>query len=232
MHTVLLVLILILASYIIYLHVKLVRKNLIIEGIIKKISGIEKQLSVDEIRKVISDIHNFNGKALMIDDKLFDEEVSGFIMTGLNESATFIHYTMSEDVAAAILKEGFRFVESFYKTALRVNNDKLDLMIKHNSKKLYGDFIVVISISNEIISFYSGELDKEGINSYKFENILTLEEPLRNENSDITYTLAPQFIKGYLNYRTGIIHANPDFNPAFISPVFSENIKNIKSKSF
>lgn len=228
MHTILLLLILVLAGYIILLHVRLVRKDLIIENIIKKISGIEKDLSVDEIRKVINELHSFQGRTIIFDDKLFDDDVLSFIFSDIKNSNTFIHYTMDEDVASRIMNEGFRFVESFYKTALPVTGDKLDLMIKHNSKKYYGDFIIVISIGDEIVKHYSEELDKEGIKDLSLENVLTESSPVKNENSDNVYILSSHFIRGYVNYRTGTIHQNPLFNPSFSSPVFETNIKLLK----
>jgi hypothetical protein len=135
---------------------------------------------------------------------------------------------MDEQVALNILSEGFKFVDSFYKTALPVSNDRLDLLIKHNNKKFYGDYIIVICIANEIVRLYSDEIEMAGIKNYSFENILTESPPFKNENAEITYLLPSQYIKGYINYRTGEIITNPVFNPLFSSPGFSQNINRIK----
>jgi hypothetical protein len=126
------------------------------------------------------------------------------------------------------MNEGFRFVESFHKTALHISNDKLDLMIKHNNKKYYGDYVIVICISNEIVRYYSTELERSGIIDYSFENVLTEDLPEKNENSDNVFLLSAHFIKGYVNYRTGEIVQNPSFNPGYSSPGFSNNISKLK----
>jgi hypothetical protein len=228
MQTVLLVLILVLAAYVIFLHVQLVRKNIIIESIVKKVSGIEKEFSVQEIKKFLNELHNFNLRSFLLEDKLFDENIFDFIFASLKDSRIYIHYTMDEDIAAKIMNEGFRFVESFYKTALQVSNDKLDLMIKHNNKKYYGDYIIIICISNEIVSLYSQELERSGIRNYSLENVLTENPPEKNENSDNVFLLSAHFIKGYVNYRTGNIVQNPSFNPGFSSQGFRDNINKLR----
>jgi hypothetical protein len=228
MHTVLLILILILAGYIIFLHVQLVRKNLLIESIIKKISGIEKDLSVTEIRKFINELHNFNYRSFLFNDKFFEDSILDFIFSTLNDANTYIHYTLEEDIARKIMTEGFRFVESFHKTALAVSNDKLDLLIKHNNKKYYGDYVIIICIANEIVSHFSSELERLGIVNYSFENVLTENPPQKNENSDNVFILSAHYIKGYVNYRTGEIVRNPSFDPGFSSSGFSSNISRLK----
>jgi hypothetical protein len=226
--TVLLIIIILLAAYIIYLQVQLVRKNILIESIARKVSGIEREWKPDEIKKFINELHNYRFSTNLIDDKLFDEKVVNFVIDGKKDKKTYIHYTINEQVALSILGEGFKFVDSFYKTALNVSDDKLNLLIKHNNKKYYGDYIVVICIANEIVWSYSAELENADIKNYSFENILTEAPPYRNENSEMTYILPCQYIKGYVNYRTGEVISNPVFNPGFNSPGFKENIKRLK----
>jgi len=227
-HTILLVVIILLSGYIIYLHLQLVRKNLLIESIARKVSGLERSLKPDELKKFISELHNFNIRTSIIDDKLFEDKLLNFILDNEANKRTYIHYTMDEQVALNILSEGFKFVDSFYKTALPVSNDRLDLLIKHNNKKFYGDYIIVICIANEIVRLYSDEIEMAGIKNYSFENILTESPPFKNENAEITYLLPSQYIKGYINYRTGEVITNPVYNPSFSSPGFSQNINRIK----
>jgi hypothetical protein len=228
MNYILLIFIVLLAAYIIFLHVQLVRKNFLIESIVRKISGIENELSGNEINRFIKELHNFNVRTLLLDDKLFEENVLDFVFSTVKDSRTYIHYTMDEEIAGKIMNEGFRFVESFYKTALPISNDKLDLMIKHNNKKYYGDFIIVICISDDIVRHYSAELENSGIKEYSFENVITEYQPEKNENSDNVYLLSAHFIKGYINYRSGKIVVNPSFNPGFLSPEFSSNIARLR----
>lgn len=230
--TILLIVITLMAGYIIYLHIQLVRKNILIESIARKVSGSERTLKPDELKKFINELHNFNIRTSLIDDKLFEDKLMNFIFD--NEAAdkrTYVHYTMDEQIALNILGEGFKFVDSFYKTAIPVSNDRLDLLIKHNNKKFYGDYIIVICIAYDIVRKYSDEIENAGIKNYSFENILTEAPPTRNENSEMLYLLPSQYIKGYINYRTGEVITNPVFNPAFSSPSFTQNIKWIKTAS-
>jgi hypothetical protein len=226
--TILLLVIVLLAVYIVFLQIQLARKNVLIESIARKVSGIERALKPDELKNFINELHNLKNSTSHDDDKLFEDKLLNFITENESNKRTYIHYTMDEHVALRILGEGFQFADSFYKTAISVSNDKLDLLIKHNNKKYYGDYIIVISISNEIVRHYSDTLVNEGITNYSFENILTETPPFRNENSEMIYLLPAQYIKGYINYRTGEVVSNPAFNPAFSSPGFIDNIKRLK----
>jgi len=87
----------------------------------------------------------------------------------------------------------------------------------------------VIGISNDVANFYAYELGKAGMSNYSFENILTETPPAKNENSDLVYQLSPQFIKGYVNHRTGVIVKNPVYDPLYNSPNFLKNIALLKS---
>jgi hypothetical protein len=229
MQTVLLLVICFLAAYIIFLQIQLVKKNILIESIARKVSGIERALKPEELKRFVSELHNFNLRTSISDDRLFEDKVLDFIIGNEAKGKTYIHYTMDEQVSLNILAEGFRFADSFHKTALSVSNDRLDLLIKHNNKKYYGDYIIVICIANEIVRVYTEELAMAGIKNFSFENILTETPPFRNENSEIIYLLPSQYIKGYINYRSGEVITNPVFNPAFSSPNFIENIKRIKT---
>jgi hypothetical protein len=224
-----LVVICLLAAYIIFLQIQLVRKNILIESIARKVSGIERALKPEELKRFVSELHNFNIRTSLSDDRLFEDKILDFIIGNKADRKTYIHYTMDEQISLSILAEGFRFVDSFYKTAVPVSNDRLDLLIKHNNKKYYGDYIIVICIANEIVRQYTDELAMAGIKNYSFENILTETPPFRNENSEMIYLLPSQYIKGYINYRSGEVITNPVFNPAFSAPNFIENINRIKT---
>ena len=64
---------------------------------------------------------------------------------------------------------------------------------------------------------------------FRSENILTEKPPVKNENSDQVFILPTQFIKGVVNFRTGEILRNENFNPGFVSPGFSKNIEMLVS---
>ena len=136
---------------------------------------------------------------------------------------------MDQSDARKIISEGFKFSESFYKTALAITSDRLDLLVKHNDKKYYGDYIVVICIATEIVRHYNDLLAKAGIKNLSIENILTDQGPVKNENADFVYLLPVQYVKGYLNHKTGEILNNHIFNPRYNSVQFESNILRIKN---
>jgi hypothetical protein len=229
--TILIVLIIIiigLFGYVIYLHNQLSKRNIFIETTVRKLSGIEKNRSLDEMMSFLQEIQELSRYSSFLTDKLLDESTLKFIIDNGKNTRSYIHYTKDEPDARSILQKGFQFADSFYKTALPVTKDKLDLKMKHNSRKLFGEYIIVICISNDVANFYSAEIEKAGIVNYSFENILTENLPVKNDNSDLVYQLSMQFIKGYVNHRTGIIVKNPDFDPLYDSPNFMRNIEMLK----
>jgi hypothetical protein len=223
------IIVVLLIAYVIYLQIQLARKNIFIESIVKRLTGMEKNWQMDEIKKFLSELHRFSFRSTFFEDKLFVEKSLNFILSNEKDSKIYIHYTKDESDAKSILRQGFRFVDSFYKTALPITNDKLDLLIKHNNRKYFGDYIIVICISDKIVKQYSEEVEKANIRNYSFENVLTESPPVRNDNSDLEYLLPRQFIKGYLNHQTGETVVNPEFNPGYISSGFRINIESLKT---
>ncbi len=224
------ILIIVLLGYIIFLHIQLTKRNVFIETTVRKLSGSEKPRDMDEMISFLKELQKLSQYSSQPADKLLEEKSINFIMENEKDMMIYMHYTRNEEDAESILKEGFRFADSFYKTALPVSKDKLDIKIHHNSRKYYGDLVILICISKDIANFYSMELEKAGIKDLSFENILTESPPSRNDNSDLIYVLPHQFIKGYINHKTGDIFENTDFDPLFNSPAFMQNIENLKNK--
>jgi hypothetical protein len=218
-----------LVGYIIFLHISLAKKNIFIESTVKRLSGIEKSWSAEEMMRFLQEIRKVSHYSSFFTDKLFEDEPLGFLLENARDSRIYIHYTREEKDAISILKDGFRFVDSFYKTALPVSNDKLDLLIKHNGRKSFGDYLIVICLSDKIFVRYSEALDKNGIKGYSVENILTDTLPLKNENADMVYQLSNRFVKGFINHQTGEITSNPDYNAGYDSPEFEKNLEMLKS---
>lgn len=223
------ILIVALLGYVIYLNIQLSKRNIFIESTVKRLSGIEKNRSIDEMMVFLKEIQKLSQYSSYFTDKLLEEKTLKFILENVKNLKIYIHYTKDEANAKKILKEGFKFTDSFYKTALPVTKDKLDLIIKHNSQKMFGDYLLIICVSNDIVNFYSMELQKVGIQNYYFENILTEIPPTLDDNSDLVYLLPSQFVKGYINYRTGEIMENPDHDPWYNSPCFMKNIETLKN---
>lgn len=214
--------------YVIYLQLQLSRKNIFIETTVNRLSGIEKTRSMDEMVEFLKSMNNTSLHNPLISDKFLEENTTNFILENDNKLKIYMHYTRDESDAQNILKTGFRFANSFYKTALPVTRDKLDMIIKHNSQKYYGHYLIIISISSETVKYFSAEIKKAGLKNISFENILTESAPLRNENGEPVYLLPHQFIKGYINHLTGEITKNPDYDPSFNSSVFEKNLLTIK----
>jgi hypothetical protein len=226
---ILLLLITALVIYSIILQIRLTQKNIFIESTVRRLSGIEKSRNMDEMMAFLSELQKQSKYSSYFSDSLLDKETMDFIFENEKDLRIFMHYTLEQTDANNIIENGFRFDDSFYKTALHVTNDKLDLKIKHHSKKFYGDYIIIICISNDIANFYSREINKTGITGYSIENILTEIPPARNDNSDMVYQLSSKFVKGYVNYRTGEIVKNPLFDPWYNSDEFQKNLDRLKS---
>jgi len=60
------------------------------------------------------------------------------------------------------------------------------------------------------------------------EQVLTEVPPFPDENDEVVYTLSNRFLKGYFNYKDGVITDNPAFDPEYRSPVFDRNLEKIK----
>lgn len=151
-----------------------------------------------------------------------EEQVLNFIFDHPESSNHyyFIHYTREKQVADKIVKEGFKYIESFHNSAEQVTNDKLDFLYKHNIYKPYGNHIVIIGIARNVFDKYAAMVREKGLNAY-IENILSETPPEYDEEAEeYRYTLPRQFIKGYANYISGEMVSNPDFNPSYDSPEF------------
>jgi hypothetical protein len=227
----LIVVIILLLGYIIFLNIRLAKKKLFIESTIRRLAGIEQSWSSEEMMRFLHEIKKVSHYNSFFTDKLFEEKPMGFLLEDEKNSKIYIHYTKEEADAKNIIKEGFLFADSFYKTALPVSHDRLDLLIKHNGRKSFGNYLVIICISEKIFRHYSGELDKNSLKGFAVENVLAVTPPHRNENADMVYRLSNRFVKGYINHQTGEIIANPEFNPMFDTPLFGQNLELLKKGS-
>lgn len=227
---ILVIFLIILLVYIVFLHIHLAKKNIFIESALRNLAGIEKSRSMEEVMAFLQEIHKLDQYSSLFTEKLLGDSTMNFILENHKELRIFMHYTKDEHDARSILKDGFKFIDSFYKTALPVSNDKLDLVVKHNRRKFFGDYLIIICISNDIVNYYSLELEKAGIKDYSFENILTDTPPSGSDNSELIYQLSSQFIKGYINHRTGEIVRNPGYDPWYNSPQFIKNVGLLRNK--
>lgn len=217
--------IIVLTGYIIYLHIQLTKKNIYINSTVNHLSEIEKNWTAEEMMRFLHEIKKVQHFNSFFSEKLFEEKPISFLLENHKTSRIYIHYTKDRTDAENIINEGFRFADSFYKTALPVTGDKLDLLMKHNSRKSFGDYLIVISISAKVFDKYSEILAVKGFKGVYVENILTDVSTSKNENSDTVYILPAKFVKGFINHFTGEIVSNPEFDPGYDSENFGRNIE-------
>lgn len=222
------IIIALLICYIVFLHYHLYKKNQFIESIVGKLTKMEQQWGDEHVMQLLQKLQYINAEPVVKKDKLFDQKILDYLFEGEKDLRLFVHYTKEEEVARKIFVEGFRFIESFDKTAEPIVNDLVDLTYKHNVKKYYGKYIIVLGIANSIYSKYDNELKQLRIANIQVEQILTEIHPCINENQDNVYILAHQFIKGYVNYETGEITPNPAYNPSYDSLIFKANLEKLK----
>lgn len=214
--------------YIIYIQLQLSKKNFIIRSYIDQFGKQKSKLAKTDIIRFLENLKNPGYSGIVTKDKLLDNRFSNFLFENDKEIKLFLHYTAKENVAKKIIKEGFKFVNSFYKTAEYIYNDELYLIHRHHEHKQYGDYVIVICIAKDKYNSYSEELARLRAKNTAVEQILTEQAPVIDENSDEVYILPKQFIKGYFNYIEGTIVENPDFDLNYHSPKFEENLKKIK----
>lgn len=226
---ILLVIMLFLAVYVIVLHVMLAKKNQFIEKSLGELVLNDNKLDKDYILRFLKDLKNMNMSNMMRSERLLQKEIQEFLFNQDNRSYIFIHYTSNESIARRIMSEGFMFIDSFHKTAEMISEDKVALVYKHNLNKFFGKFIVVLGITRENYEYFVEKLEDINDTKVLVEHVLVEKPALENEDHDHVYTLPNKFVKGYINYETGEIVQNPDYEPDYRSPRFEENVEILKN---
>lgn len=221
--------IIILFIYIFYLHIQLAKKNSLLKSFYDKVERPDSKLEKKDIIRFLENLKNPEFSGAVTKDKLLDKKIRDFLFENDENIKLFLHYTASESVANKILKEGFKFVNSFYKTAEYIYNDELYLVHRHHEHKQYGHYVIAICISKDTYNHYSDELSKHKAKNTAVEQILTETPPYNDENGDEIYTFPKQFIKGYFDYTDGTIVENPEFDFNYHSQKFEDNIKSIQN---
>ncbi len=162
-------------------------------------------------------------------DKILETATHRFLLEDEQSQYIFIHYTRTQYVAQRIIEEGFRFADTFHKTAEQITNDRIDLIYKHILHRSYGDFVVVMGIDRGVYQLYLEKISsiRRGITP---EQVMVEVPPGVNDNGDEVYLLPRYFIKGYVNVESGEIVPNTYFNPKYNSPAFEENVKRLSRR--
>lgn len=224
--TILLIALIIMLSYIGYLKLQLSKKKLFLNSILAKIHKIDKNLNKEDILKFLNKLEITDISGLISKDHIFNNDIMNYLFENENETKIFLHYTKEKSVADLIIDEGFKFSESFYKTAENIHNDKIAFVYKHNLRKHFGKYIIIIVISKDIWDYYSKELSRISKSNLYVEHILSKRIKCKNEDTDNLYLFPYQFIKGYIDNETGEIVKNQKFNPKYNSEIFNKNIEN------
>jgi hypothetical protein len=214
-----LIIVVLLIIYIGYIHFLLSKKNIQLKRFQERLNYIHGEIH--------ENIEKEPGKTTEKRDYLLDKDILDFIFENDKARKIFVHYTKDKEDADKILEEGFKFIDSFYKTAEEVRNDITDLLYKHNRHKSYGDYLIIISIDKDIYNYYLKQTDKVPSYEIVVEQLLTEKPPYLNEDSEMVYTFHHKFVKGYVNYVNGEIVENHDFNPTYNSNNFYENLKKL-----
>lgn len=191
---------------------------------VNKILDNAQNMNKEDVFNALKNLNQYDMPAYS-KDKILDENVLNFVFSDSSNVHVFVHYTKEEKIAKLILDEGFRFANSFYKTAENVYYDKVDFAYRHHLHKKFGSYVIVISISRNVYNKYFEELKQLASKNILVEQIMTESPVQKDENYTEVYLLPKYYIKGYFNFETGEIVSNNNFNPDYDSEKFSENIK-------
>lgn len=225
-YIILLFLLIIFVVYAFYLKSQLNKNNRFLESISDKLKKIDNNLNNDKIIKFLTKLENTHISGLISKDHIFNDDVMKYLYEDDNTNRIFLHYTKDKSVADNIINEGFKFVDSFHKTAEGLYKDKITFVYKHNLRKQYGKFVIVIAINNDLYNYYNEELKKHNRANLYLEHILSeYVNTDSNEYAEKMYLLPFQFIKGYVDNESGEIVNNPNFNPSYKSEMFDKNLQ-------
>jgi len=218
-----LIIIILLAGYILYLHILLAKKNVFIATLSLKLFGKDHRLSMKEINSLLNDLRYLNLDQLYRKDRFLNESIQRFILGDIKEAHVYIHYESKRDEASNIYTEGLTFAESFHRSVQELENDVLDLFFKHNNRKLRGELMLVIGISRATVAELRELIAARNLRNCSVEHILSKGNTDTSDAIDI-FLLPGQFIKGYVDYFSGEIVANPAYNPAYKPDYAGDNL--------
>lgn len=168
----------------------------------------------------LSDLQNSSFKVSanknnISDQNSINEKVNAFVFEENENSKTFLHYTKNKWDADQILKEGFKYSESFYKTAELVDNDWNYNSYNHYLQKSFGKNIMIIKIPEILYSTAINIYKELKLNKFPpIENLVS--EKLFNQEDteyELTHILNIRFVKGYINYPNNKLIKNKAYDP-------------------
>jgi len=211
-----------------YLYLQLKKKDNYIQLIFDKLNIQDPEIKEEDLTNILSKLQIVELTKIITKDKFFNDNILNYIFEDTEEKKLFLHYTKEKTIADKVLKEGFQFRYSFYKTAYKITRDRLDLVYKHSRSKYFGKNVLILSISTKIYNYYREELKKISPPEAFVEQILTEVPPFHDENNDVIYTFSNKYVKGYFNYETGKITVNQEFNPNYDCDIFEKNLVRLR----
>ena len=153
------------------------------------------------------------------------DEVKKFLFPGNENVEMFSHRTVSKEVADIIVKDGFKYYDSFQKTTDEVINDMVYLRYWDTLRKHYGAHIVVIAIDKDLLN----RIQKDIQPRYEAQQVLsTLISGNLDVNSDeMKFLLPMQYVKGHIDRKTGEIIVNSEYNSAYTPPDLDKRIEEL-----
>lgn len=165
-----------------------------------------------------TDFHSYDS------DYFLNPDIQNFIFEHENDADIFLHYTSEKEIVENILEKGFEFL-AFSKTTVPMINDTININYNHMLRKPFGKFVVVLNIGKKVSKKYSDLITKSGNKELKVEEVLLEKATYQIDFNENVYTLHHKFIKGFVNYTTGEIIKNPNFDRNFDDSSFEKFLK-------
>ena len=136
---------------------------------------------------------------------------------------TYLHNTKTIEVAEKIMSDGFNFYYDLHKTSDEIGSHNIDNIGWWDiQRRSYGDFTVVLQIDKNVFKSISGMNTK-----YLSPGQLLSKDRVWNENeTDWSFVLHPQYVKGYFDRKKNEGKMNPTFDSSFFDSELAE--RNIK----
>jgi uncharacterized membrane protein len=140
-------------------------------------------------------------------------EILASLLKNFKDCYFFLHNTKEFSVVENIMNEGFIFENQLPHSTDRINpNEPIEVTYFLFQRKDYGSYTIIIAIPRIIYEIYTGISNK---NNVGIEEVLTITEPIYNDNDELTYTVSPKHILGYFNIKTSEFYQNRNWDPFF-----------------
>ena len=148
---------------------------------------------------------------------------------GSSDLYTFLHNTISEEMARHIMQGGLIFENHLLNTSDHVSGtDLVELNYFRTIRKYYGDYTVVIQMNARLVEDFSHRLRQT---KYHFSEALSKTRPTYTKEDNPVYILPEQFIRGFFDHRKKKGIENPRFDPFFFPLFFEDNLQRLQRQS-